>query len=82
MKGSHGWLVVAGVVVIIDLLARPQETLSDSAHRALRKNPVVVSSLVGLTAAHLTLGAHKYWQKIDPFVFVGQIRRWTALGRA
>lgn len=79
LKGSHGWLVVALVVSVIDLLAVQDETLSDAAHRAIKRHPVIVGSLVGSTAAHLALGHHKHWHRVDPYCLVGWIRKWTAL---
>lgn len=79
LKGSQGWLVVAGVITIIDLLATKDETLSEAAHRALKKHPVAVLGLVGFTSAHLTLGFDRRWRKVDPFVLVGLARKWTAL---
>lgn len=79
LKGWQGWLILAGIVGVIDLLADRNETLSDAAHRALHKHPVVVAAVVGLTSAHLTLGYDARWKKVDPFHAIGMIRKWTVI---
>ena len=77
LRGHHGWLIVLGVITIIDLTAPEQETLSHAAQRAMTRRPLTTSGVVVLTAAHLIAGHHRHYSRVDPFKVVGLVRRFT-----
>lgn len=53
MTGARGWLAVAGVIVVIDATARPGETLSEAADRAIGRHPVLTVVGATLVWAHV-----------------------------
>ena len=65
MRGAYGWIVVAAIIVLIDLIAPDDETLSATCWRALKRQPATVVVLVSVTALHLLLGHHPRYSKID-----------------
>jgi hypothetical protein len=53
MTGLRGWLALASVIVVIDATARPGETLSEAADRAIGRHPVLTVVGATLVWAHV-----------------------------
>lgn len=53
MTGARGWTLVAGVVIAIDATARPGETLSEAADRAIERHPLLTIVGAGLVFLHI-----------------------------
>lgn len=52
-QADYGWLAVAAVVVAAEVTAAPDEMLSHGAARYKAAHPVLTTSVVVITAAHL-----------------------------
>jgi hypothetical protein len=63
-QADYGWLAVAAVVVAAEVTAGPGEMLSHGAARYKAAHPVLTTSVVVVTAAHLL-----EWlpQNVDPY---------------
>jgi len=75
LKGHHSWLILAGVILLLDLTAPTDETLSDATRRAMTKNPFLTLAAVAVTSAHLTMGRQRHFRLVDPYRVIGLVRR-------
>jgi hypothetical protein len=73
-KGKYGWLLVVLIILVWDLAAAEEQTLSESFRRGWRHNPV---AMVAIAAAWGMLTAHLYEalpQKADPLHLIYVVR--------
>jgi len=77
VRGAWGWAAVAALILVFDLAAPEDETLTDACHRALRKHPWMVVLLVASTTLHLLLGWDNRYSRVDAFRAIGGARRYT-----
>lgn len=75
--GDVGWLAVFGMILALEMMARDGEQLSDAADRYMRAHPWVTSTVVVVTAAHLT---NLSPERIDPWMLA--VRGLRRLGSA
>jgi len=67
MKGRYGWLALAALVVLVDMLADDGETLSEAAYRARQQAPILVWFAIIATAFHLLFGDHPRLSRVDTY---------------
>ncbi len=77
LKGHESWLILLGVITIIDLTAPESHTLSEAAHRAMARHPELTALAIIVTAAHLMAGHHRHYSRVDPFKVVSLVRKLT-----
>ena len=78
VKGAHGWAIVVGLILLVDLTAKDEQTLTAACHRAMKTHPHLVVSVLVLTLLHLTLG-HTRYAKFDIYRLIELLRRWTTV---
>lgn len=79
LKGAHGWAILAGLIVAIDLTAPPGETLSESCWAWIKRNPTTTILVVAATALHLLLGWDPRYSRIDAFQALALVRSRTGM---
>lgn len=77
MRGAWGWAAVAALILVFDLAAPEDETLTDACHRALKRRPGTVITLILVTALHLLIGWDNRYSRVDAFRAIGGARRYT-----
>ncbi len=64
IRAGHLWLVLAGVVTALEVVAPEGELLSEGVDRGLQRHPLLVRAAIIVTAAHLM---NLLPEKVDPF---------------
>ncbi|MFC4373359.1 hypothetical protein ACFO5K_04540 [Nocardia halotolerans] len=64
IRAGHLWLVLVGVVTVLEVIAPEGELLSEGVDRGLEEHPLLVRAAIIITALHLINGLP---QQLDPF---------------
>ncbi|TDP29777.1 DUF7427 family protein [Nocardia ignorata] len=64
IRAGHLWLVLAGAVTALEVVAPEGELLSEGVDRGLEQHPLLVRTAIIITAAHLL---NLLPEKIDPY---------------
>lgn len=73
VKGHHAWAIVVGTILLIDITAQDEQTLSAACWRAQKRNPALVWAALILTLLHLALG-HTSYARIDIYRLIAILR--------
>lgn len=77
VKGRHAWAIVVAVILVIDLSAQDEQTLSAACWRAQKRHPTLVWAALISTLLHLALGNTSY-SRWDVYRLIELLRRQTA----
>lgn len=67
IKAWHLWSVIGVVVIVAELIAPPDQLLSEGVDRGLERHPVLVHAAILITAGHLL---NMLPTQLDPYAYL------------